>query len=93
MCSISDQPVDSGLLSGFFDKLIIIASCQIGTLICLSLGEDKHDMAFAVDFNHLSHQMGDIEPKQQQKLAVEALLPGIRMLWLCYQLVLARPLL
>ena len=36
----------------------------------------KHDMAFAVDFDHLSFQVGNTEPKQEQKLAVEALLSG-----------------
>ena len=49
-------------------------------------------MAFAEDFDHLSLQMGNIEHKQERKLVVEALLYRESMLWLCYQLVSARPL-
>ena len=41
-----------------------------------SLGEDKHNMAFMVEFYHISLQMGNIEPKQEQKLVVKALLLG-----------------
>ena len=33
-------------------------------------------MAFVEDFHHLSLQMGNIEHKQEQKLAVKALLSG-----------------
>ena len=33
-------------------------------------------MAFAVDFNRSSLQMGNIEPRLKQKLAVKALLLG-----------------
>ena len=37
---------------------------------------NKYDMAFVEDFDHLSLQMGNMEHKQEQKLAVEALLSG-----------------
>ena len=48
-------------------------------------------MAFAKDFDHLSLQMGNIEHKQEQNLRSK-LSYRASMLWLCYQLVSARPL-
>ena len=68
----SDLSIDNGPLSDFFDELI--TSCQIVLRFCL--GKGKHNMAFVVDFDHLSLQMGNIEPKQKQKTAVKALLSG-----------------
>ena len=50
----------------------LISSCQI--VLQSFLEKDKHNMAFVVDFDHLSLQMGNTESKQEQKLAVEALL-------------------
>ena len=49
-------------------------------------------MVFAVDFDHLSLQIGNIEPKQDQWRAVEALLLG-KYVMAVLPLVSARPLL
>ena len=58
----------------------------------ISQGKDKHDMVFAVDFDHLSLQIGNIEPKQEQWRAVEALLLG-KYVMAVLPLVSAKPLL
>ena len=58
----------------FFWQVNYLSDCD--TNLSSITGKDKQDMALMIDFDHLSLQMVNIEPKQEQKLAAKALLSG-----------------